>query len=305
MPREARIKTDKAIFHIMVRSIKEINLFNDHEDKCKYFELMKRYQIQFNFKVYGYCLMDNHGHFIINVNGADISRIMQSINGSFARYYNRKYDRYGHVFQDRFKSRVVITENYMMNLSAYIHNNAKDIPGYKGRVEKYEYSSLSSYLEEKQDKFHILNRSFLTNMLGFKFKINKKKYLNFLGTCNTLDDLEREVDVEFNKPCTEYRSERKILVRDYSKKKIIEYVTSYTKVAKEELYRKYNRKAKETRALCAFFMSCFCNYTHKEICEVIGNITSSRVSTLCKIGYELILEKEKYNRMLYNFVQIE
>ena len=305
MPRGARIKTDKSIFHMMVRSIKEINLFNDDEDKCKYFELMKIYQLEFNFKVYGYCLMDNHGHFIIDVNGSDISRIMQCINGSFARYYNKKYNRYGHLFQDRFKSTVVETERYITNLSAYIHNNPKDIPGYKGRVEKYKYSSLSSYIEDKKDIFEILDRSFLTELIGLKFKNSKKKYLDFVGKCNDIEDLENEIDIEFSKPCTEYRSERKILARDSTPKKIIEHVISYTQGAKEEVYRKYDRKAKVTRALCAFFMRCFCNYTLKEICKVIGNITAARVSALCKIGYELIAGKEEYKRMLYNFVEIE
>lgn len=68
---------------------------------------MAGYQENYGFKVYGFCLMDNHAHFIIDVNGADISNIMHSINFKYAQVYNRKHKRHGHLFQDRFKSKIV------------------------------------------------------------------------------------------------------------------------------------------------------------------------------------------------------
>jgi len=302
MPREARRKTNESIYHIMVRSIKEINLFSDSEDKMKYFQLIKQNKIKFNFKVYAYCLMDNHGHLIIDANGADISTIMHSINFCYARYYNLKHDRYGHVFQDRFKSKIVDTEAYMIRLSAYIHNNAKDIPGYKNNIINYKYSSLKNYIENSLDEFEILDKTFLTNVMGLYNDKCKDKYIDLVNESDSIKEDQEEFDVEFSMSHAEYRSERKILARNYSANKIINYIISYTNENKKQIYIKYSRTAKETRALCAFFMRCFCNFTQKEICNVIGNVTGARVSELCKIGYELVLNNFKYNKMFDSFI---
>ncbi|EYE87421.1 hypothetical protein Q428_13335, partial [Fervidicella metallireducens AeB] len=107
MPRLARQKKEDAIFHVMARSISEVDLFKDDEDKLNYLALVKKYQKTYEFRVYGYCLMDNHLHLIIDANGADISRIMHSINFSYAQYFNHRHKRHGHLFQDRFKSKMV------------------------------------------------------------------------------------------------------------------------------------------------------------------------------------------------------
>ena len=64
-------------------------LFEKHEDKIRYLNKMREYQKQYGFKVYAYCLMTNHGHFIIDSNGADISKIMQGQNLSYAINFNK------------------------------------------------------------------------------------------------------------------------------------------------------------------------------------------------------------------------
>jgi REP element-mobilizing transposase RayT len=68
MPRIARQKTDDAIFHVMSRSISELELFKDDSDKLKYLSIIKKYQKLYKFRVYGYCLMDSHVHLIIDAN---------------------------------------------------------------------------------------------------------------------------------------------------------------------------------------------------------------------------------------------
>ncbi len=97
--------------------------------KCIY-HLVKKYKDLYNFKIYGYCLMDNHSHLMIDANGADISKVMHGINFSYAMYFNRKYERDGHLFKDRFKSKIVNNDKYLKALSLYIHNNPTGI----GRV---------------------------------------------------------------------------------------------------------------------------------------------------------------------------
>ena len=57
--------------------------------------------------------MDNHAHLLIDANGADISKVMHGINFSYAMYFNKKYEREGHLFKDRFKSKIVDDDRYL------------------------------------------------------------------------------------------------------------------------------------------------------------------------------------------------
>ncbi|SKA97798.1 REP element-mobilizing transposase RayT, partial [Caloramator quimbayensis] len=120
MPRLARQKSYDSIFHVMVKSIVEAPLFKDDDDKVKFMDFVKKAQNQFEFKVYSYCLMDNHAHFIIDANGADISKIMHFINYKYAMYYNKRHERIGHLFHDRFKSLIVDSDRYLFALTAYV-----------------------------------------------------------------------------------------------------------------------------------------------------------------------------------------
>lgn len=92
-------------------------------------------------RVYAYCLMDNHVHLLLNTNHDDLAVIMKSIAVRYASFYNWKYSRTGHVFQDRFKSEPIEDERYLLAVVRYIHNN----PIKAGMIEKpadYEWSRL-------------------------------------------------------------------------------------------------------------------------------------------------------------------
>ena len=136
MPRTARIKTVGGMYHIMVRGCSETPLFKNDGDKDAYLKIIKKYQNMYHFKVYAYCLMTTHAHFIIDAIGSDISHIMHSINLSYAIFFNRQYNRHGHVFQDRFKSKLITSDKHLLTLSAYIHSNPKDIIKYKEKIER-------------------------------------------------------------------------------------------------------------------------------------------------------------------------
>jgi REP element-mobilizing transposase RayT len=183
MPRMARVKTYDSIFHIICRSISEVNLFKTNEDKLKYISLIKKYQKVHSFIVYGYCLMDNHLHMIIDANGADISAVMHSINFSYAQYFNGTHKRHGHLFQDRFKSKIIDNDLYLFVASAYIHKNAMDIITYKNCPEKYEFSSLGVYLGLRKDPFGLVSSSFVLGLFGSDPKGARERYRRFVLNC--------------------------------------------------------------------------------------------------------------------------
>lgn len=277
------------MYHIMIRSISEIDLFKDDDDKMKYLSLIKKYQYKYGFGVYAYCLMDNHGHLIIDCLGADISKIMQVVNFCYAQYYNRKYRRHGPVFQDRFKSTIIDSDRYFITLSAYIHNNPKDIKEYSENVAAYPFSSMKEYINGT-NTFRILNARILKDLVGFNNAKNKDKYLDLV---NKSDCKEIKNDIEFVNTKTEYRSGRNIILRDTEPKKIITYVANYLKQDHLSIHIKYNKSYTKLRALSCFLISCFCDIKQREICDIIGNITQSRVSKLSIMGLELALKENK------------
>lgn len=300
MPRGPRIKSPDSIFHVMVRSISEIKMFKEKSDKEFYFYLIRKYQQLYKFKVYAYCLMDNHGHLIIDANGADISKIMHGINFTYAQNYNHKHGRRGTLFQDRFKSKIIKDDTYLITLSAYIHNNPRDIEGYDSCPEKYENSSLAVYLGHRKDPNEILDEAFIMQKFGKGKSSARRNYIKFLSKCN---EIQMSKEVEFINDKTEYRSERKILVRDMEPEEVIEYVARIAGKSAIGIHVKNNRKTTEVKALSTLLMRSLCSLKCKDICGIFGNITIGRVSKLCSMGLEIMNSNEDYKDIIDRFVR--
>ncbi len=297
MPRAARVMSKTGQYHIVVKSLREFDLFRDDADKIRYMEIINKYKIKYGFTLYSYCLMDNHGHYIIDCLGSDISTVVACINLCYGYYYNKKYKRYGPVFKARFHSTPVESDRYMITVSAYVHNNPKDMPGYKKKVQDYPFSSLIEYINET-NKFGVLTRSFLVDLIGFKYKRNKKEYLKLVKNCV---DLETEIDIEFTKVKSEYRSEKTYVARTRTPKEIIEYVAQKLKKHPSDVYMKYKREHTKIRAVSCLLMSNFCNMCHREIGEIIGNMTQSGIALLAAKGIEFVMEDRA---LIEDFVEI-
>ena len=302
MPRTARVKSEDSIYHIMIRGVGDIKLYKDNCDKDKYLELIGRYQVKFGFKVYAYCLMDTHGHIVIDSFGADISKIMHGINQCYAQYYNRKYKRCGHVFGDRFKSKIVRNDKYLLTLSAYIHNNPKDLVKWSEDPSKYPYSSLGIYLGLRKEKFKIIDESYILEFFNKTLRISREKYKEFMGA--NYDDVLLD-EVEFKNVKTEYRSERVIIIRDYTPTQVIDYVSKYTMIDSKKVTMKYFRESTESKALSVLLMRRFCDFSIRDICESLGNITQSRVSKLCNLGLEIVCNDKRYSGLIEDFISLK
>jgi REP element-mobilizing transposase RayT len=154
MPRKPRRSSSSGIYHVMIRGNEKKDIFLDHKDKNKIIRVLKSVNTDDAFNLYAYCIMNNHAHFVIKECNDDISKIMKKINTSYASYYNRKYNRIGHVFQDRFKSEPVEDERYLLQVIRYVHNNPVKAE-MVSNPENYPWSSYSQYLSvgEGQDDF--------------------------------------------------------------------------------------------------------------------------------------------------------
>ena len=112
MPRAARIKSKSRIYHIIMRGINRQTLFEDEEDCAKFIQTLQKYREICEYKLYAYCLMGNHLHVLLKEDNEPLETVMRRICGSYVLWYNKKYDRVGYLFQDRFKSEPVEDEIY-------------------------------------------------------------------------------------------------------------------------------------------------------------------------------------------------
>lgn len=123
MPRQARLDVPGALHHIMVRGINRASIFEDDEDRAKFLERLGQKVIEGKNSVYAWVLMDNHVHILFKSGTDGISAAMRKQLTWYAQYYNRRYNRTGHLFENRYKSILCDEDNYLLALVRYIHLN--------------------------------------------------------------------------------------------------------------------------------------------------------------------------------------
>ncbi len=147
MSRHQRIKSKSGYYHIMIRGNERRNIFLDEEDKIRFIETLYEKKQGNRFSIHAFCLMDNHVHLMLSEGVEDVAKVMKRVTVSYVYYFNKKYKRMGHLFQDRFKSEVVEDDSYLLALARYIHQNPVKA-GMVRSVSEYKWSSYNCYLSE-------------------------------------------------------------------------------------------------------------------------------------------------------------
>jgi len=300
MARTARVLSESGIYHVMTRSFPDKPLFYDDKDKEKMLQILRKLQIEENFKIYAYCLMDTHTHFLIDINGGDLGKMMKKFNLRYGGYLRKCKKHKGPVFRDRYKSKPINSDAYLIEVSKYIHRNPVDIKEYKEKPEEYIYSSLSLYLGLEKNRFNLCNEEYIMSFFGRRKRRARENYYK------TMFNIEREMlkEMEFENDKSEYRSEKIILFRNCSEKDISNFICEKTGIEEIELKLKHRRKSREAKAIYTVFLTQFSGKSQKEICKTLKNITQSNVSMLCKYGVELIIKDKFYKTMLDELVEI-
>lgn len=145
MARQPRKKSPTGIYHVMARGIGKMVLFPRVTDKTRYYSLLTKYKKLLKINFYAYCLMSNHVHLLLKENDDNLAELMHRMGISYSQYFNRKYERVGHVFQNRYLSEPVADENHFIECARYIHNNPVKAGLVKSPAE-YNWSSYNNYL---------------------------------------------------------------------------------------------------------------------------------------------------------------
>ncbi len=114
MPRQQRKISMTNTYHVMIRGIERNKIFLENDDKEKFIEILIQKKKSEGYVILAYCIMDNHAHILLREGENGILKAMQRVNGTYAYYYNKKHNRVGHVFQDRFRSEVIEKDQYLL-----------------------------------------------------------------------------------------------------------------------------------------------------------------------------------------------
>lgn len=137
-------------YHVFNRGNNKQNIFLRPADYNRYLDKIKEYKNEHGVTVIAYCLMPNHIHLLLRQNGPEpISIFMQKLHTSYSKYFNTKYNLVGHLFQDRFKTKIVDQDEYLMHLSRYIHLNPHKLVK---KLTAYKYSSYPTYVDDFNDE---------------------------------------------------------------------------------------------------------------------------------------------------------
>ncbi|WP_322099562.1 transposase [Gottfriedia endophytica] len=144
MSRKKRDWRKGVFYHVVSRGNNREALFLNGEDFSTFLQILQKVFEQNAFKVTAYCLMTNHFHLLIAPQEESLSNIMGLVNKKYATYFNRKYNRTGHVFEKRFYAEVVHGKIAMTEVSRYIHFNPVRAR-MKESPQLYRWSSFCAY----------------------------------------------------------------------------------------------------------------------------------------------------------------
>lgn len=205
-------------YHVIVQGINKENIFKNDEFIREYKKIVIYKLKDSNVTILAYCIMNNHAHFLIYAEKIEyLGKYMQRINTSYSNFYNKKQNRIGYVFRDRYKSQSILSERQLYNCLVYIHKN----PLKAGIVSKLEDYKYSSYNEFKTNRI-IINEQSINLLFG-----NNKDYKDLFYFLHNQDTEEKFIDIK-DKDITE-------IIKEYEEKYnlSVEYFRRKREIMKE------------------------------------------------------------------------
>ena len=150
MVRKNRVWFPGAKYHITSRGLRKSPLFYDDYDRYKYLDLLKETIEQYPFHLQAYCLMTNHIHLQMESIETTPSQILKQLHTKYAKYFNKRYDFSGHVFESRYGSELITAIDYELEVNRYIHLNPVKANLVK-KPEDYRWSSYRTYFLQKEN----------------------------------------------------------------------------------------------------------------------------------------------------------
>ncbi len=236
MPRVPRKELKTPFLHIMIQGVNKEYIFNNKKYIEKYLDIISENIKNYKITIIAYCIMNNHAHFLINVEDIqELAKFMHITNLKYSNMYNKEEQRCGVLFRNRYKSEPIYNIKYLINCIKYIHNNpvkAKMVEN----CEDYEYSSYKDYINNSG----VTKNKVLQDIFGVSCD-----YASLFE--NTID--KRFLDIEYSKDDIE----------DYIIGGINEFINEY----KIDIYEIFSNKA--TFCELIYYLKETCGFEYVDI----------------------------------------
>ena len=222
MSRPLRIEYPGAVYHVLCRGNNRQKIFRDDLDRRRYLEKLVHYCELKEVSLLGYCLLSNHIHLLVETPQGNLSKMMQAFQTSYTLYSNRRHGRSGHVFEQRYKALLVDKDNYLLQVSRYIHRNPVEAK-LVGRPQDYRWSSYGAYVNAKAVRG--LSTSLVLEQLGGKRREQIRNYREYVESDPGLGVSEEPPptikgvvigDTEFAEEVLNRRRRRVVMERGYT-----------------------------------------------------------------------------------------
>lgn len=200
MPRNPRNHLQTNLFHVITQGINKSYIFNSENEIKYYIKLMHSLKNECNIKIIAYCIMNNHAHILIeSSNIPNLSKYMHRLNLRYSIYYNKKHERVGYVFRDRFKSQGIYSEKQLYNCMKYIFDNPVKA-GICKNAQEYKFSNYKKtpFFDEEEYLFIDIDEDVI-NSSEIIDEYLKLKNINIHDLKKDKDKLKELINVLHNK----------------------------------------------------------------------------------------------------------
>jgi REP element-mobilizing transposase RayT len=313
MTRPLRIQYPDAFYHVTCRGNERKEIFRDQGDRNTFFKLLARSLDVFEVNLLAYALMPNHFHVLVCTPKANLSEFMRHFNISYTGAFNRKYQRSGHLYQGRYKSFLIDADNYLLEVSRYIHLNPLRIKSKEPQEKRWndlllsDDTSFHGYMKQRNRK-EFVHYTMVLNYFGGDNRKSINEYRKFVeeGFRNEMPNLldkgkgngiigtesfVEEIKQLFGKDKESHREQPALreLGKSITPEELIDQYAKLVKMKREELTTK--GKQSTERAILMELLYRLCKITQPEIGRLLGGIDYSAVS-LARTRLQLKIKNE-------------
>ena len=180
MPRKSRIDAPGALHHIIARGIDRGKIFQDPADKRNFLKRLGEILKATETRCYAWALIPNHFHLLLRTGHAPLATVMRRLLTGHALWYNRRHRRYGHLFQNRYKSVLCQEDAYLLELVRYIHLNAlraRLVPNLSS-LDKYSFSGHSVLMDRRSNDWQ--DTAAVLRLFGEKVSAARRQYRGYV-----------------------------------------------------------------------------------------------------------------------------
>lgn len=265
-----RIEFPGAFYHITARGNERKNIFRADGDKEDFLEILALTMERFDWLCHSYCLMDNHYHLLIETPKGNLSRGMMQLNGKYAQYFNRKYNRVGHLFQDRYKAILVEKEAYLLELSRYVVLNPVkarivELPG------EWRWSSYRATIGETK-KPGFLTVEWILSQFSNNLKKSIEAYKSYVCSGGSMDFPEEYLVGQLILGNEKFLNDVNRSIGELNLAGVNEFPREHRLTSNptlDEIFQKESRAGK-TRDEIVYEVYYTTDYTQREIAEYLG-----------------------------------